>query len=169
MKENRGLAFICAKLRCYVHNFQRPDEPNVIYLPAGQGAPLAQAMDELTALLQKTFAAHANGASKSAAEHKRASRQNFDSIKALAQNRLLELKNQFADARLASYFDQAQTFILAQAARWPEISDSPSFGECKVNVLVDNSQTRGAPVIIETAPTYTNLFGTIGRAQNRDE
>ncbi len=30
-----------------------------------------------------------------------------------------------------------------------------------VNVLVDNSQTKGRPVIWETAPSYRNLFGTI--------
>jgi len=33
----------------------------------------------------------------------------------------------------------------------------------QVNVLVDNSQTQGAPVVIETNPTYFNLFGAIER------
>ncbi|MCS7176901.1 MAG: AAA family ATPase [Candidatus Kapabacteria bacterium] len=33
-----------------------------------------------------------------------------------------------------------------------------------VNVVVDNSQTECAPVIVETSPTYANLFGTIDRA-----
>lgn len=32
-----------------------------------------------------------------------------------------------------------------------------------VNVLVDNSETEGAPVVIESNPTYPNLFGTIER------
>ena len=31
----------------------------------------------------------------------------------------------------------------------------------KVNVFVDNTKTEGAPVIIETNPTYYNLFGRI--------
>lgn len=31
----------------------------------------------------------------------------------------------------------------------------------KVNIILDNSQTKGCPVIIETFPTYNNLFGTI--------
>jgi ATP-dependent Lon protease len=35
------------------------------------------------------------------------------------------------------------------------------FLEYKVNVLVDNSHTKRAPVITETTPTYKNLFGTI--------
>ena len=33
----------------------------------------------------------------------------------------------------------------------------------RVNLLVDNSQTKGAPIIIETSPSYRNLFGTIER------
>jgi lon-related putative ATP-dependent protease len=32
-----------------------------------------------------------------------------------------------------------------------------------VNVLIDNSATEGAPVVIESNPTYPNLFGTIER------
>jgi ATP-dependent Lon protease len=37
------------------------------------------------------------------------------------------------------------------------------FQEYRVNVLVDNSGRRGAPVVCEDAPTYRNLFGTIER------
>ncbi len=36
--------------------------------------------------------------------------------------------------------------------------------EYRVNVVVDNSRTRGAPVIVETAPTYQNPFGLIEAA-----
>jgi lon-related putative ATP-dependent protease len=31
----------------------------------------------------------------------------------------------------------------------------------RVNVVVDNGSTQGSPVVIETEPTYANLFGTI--------
>jgi len=37
----------------------------------------------------------------------------------------------------------------------------PSFTRYEVDVLVDNSELKGAPVIIETNPTYPNLFGRI--------
>jgi len=37
------------------------------------------------------------------------------------------------------------------------------FLKYQVNLIVDNSQTRGAPVIIENNPTYGNLFGRIER------
>jgi lon-related putative ATP-dependent protease len=37
----------------------------------------------------------------------------------------------------------------------------PTFTEYKVNVFIDNSNTEGAPLIFESNPTYTNLFGII--------
>ncbi|MEM7009279.1 MAG: ATP-binding protein, partial [Thermodesulfobacteriota bacterium] len=77
------------------------------------------------------------------------------------------------------YFDQLQKHILenidhflpAKGAptgspiaapmpyRMPQ--QEPSFTEYKVNVFIDNSNTNGAPVISETHPTYSNLFGSI--------
>jgi len=35
----------------------------------------------------------------------------------------------------------------------------PDFTKYRVNVLVDHSKTKGAPVIVETNPTYNNIFG----------
>jgi len=39
--------------------------------------------------------------------------------------------------------------------------------EYKVNVIVDNSQTKTAPLLVEEAPTYRNLFGSINRTVDR--
>ncbi|NLP03626.1 MAG: AAA family ATPase [Fibrobacter sp.] len=36
-----------------------------------------------------------------------------------------------------------------------------SFSDYAINVVVDNSELKGAPVIIEESPNYKNLFGTI--------
>jgi len=41
--------------------------------------------------------------------------------------------------------------------------DADPFRRYRVNVLVDNCGTEGAPVIVEQNATYTNLFGTIER------
>ncbi len=77
--------------------------------------------------------------------------------------------------QVIDYFDQIQkhilenidTFLPAKGApagaqmpfRMPQ--QEPTFTEYKVNVFTDNSNTKGAPVIYETHPTYTNLFGSI--------
>ena len=39
----------------------------------------------------------------------------------------------------------------------------PSFTQYQVNLFVDNSETKGAPVIVENNPNYSNLFGGIER------
>ena len=46
---------------------------------------------------------------------------------------------------------------------FPVPVSQPSFTRYEVNVFVDNSETKGAPVIFEPNPTYTNLFGAIER------
>ena len=35
----------------------------------------------------------------------------------------------------------------------------PSFTQYQVNLFVDNAECKGAPVILETNPNYTNLLG----------
>jgi ATP-dependent Lon protease len=42
-----------------------------------------------------------------------------------------------------------------------------TFLEYEVNVVVDNANTKGAPVLVESSPTYLNLFGTIERVVDR--
>jgi lon-related putative ATP-dependent protease len=39
----------------------------------------------------------------------------------------------------------------------------PSFTQYQVNVFVDHSETKGAPVVMENNPTYPNLFGAVER------
>lgn len=159
---------------CYVHNFQRPEAPQLIFLPPGRGTALAQALGELSASLRKSISPINNGGLKSASESKRlSSRQNFEAQKTLVQNRLVELQRQFAALSVGSYLERVQAFLLHTLAHWQDREpqsqlEASAFLECQVNLLVDNSATTGAPVLVETAPTFNNLFGTIGRRQNRD-
>lgn len=48
-------------------------------------------------------------------------------------------------------------------APFPVPSREANFRKYDVNVLIDNSETQGAPVIIESNPAYPNLFGSIER------
>ena len=41
--------------------------------------------------------------------------------------------------------------------------DADIFHRWRVNLVVDNTDVSGRPVIMETEPSYTNLFGTIER------
>ncbi len=48
-------------------------------------------------------------------------------------------------------------------APFPVPSREANFRKYDVNVLIDNSETQGSPVIIESNPAYPNLFGSIER------
>jgi lon-related putative ATP-dependent protease len=46
---------------------------------------------------------------------------------------------------------------------FPFPTPEPTFVQYQVNVLVDHSETKGAPVVMENNPTYPNLLGTVER------
>jgi lon-related putative ATP-dependent protease len=46
---------------------------------------------------------------------------------------------------------------------FPFPTPEPSFTQYQVNVFVDHSETKGAPVVWENNPTYPNLFGAVER------
>jgi len=84
------------------------------------------------------------------------------------------LKEKYQDyPKVLRYLDGVQQDIIEsledfkgerkQALPFPglEMAMEPSFAKYLVNVVVDNSKTEGAPVVVETNPTYYNLFGRI--------
>jgi ATP-dependent Lon protease len=84
-------------------------------------------------------------------------------------------------ADVDSYLGEVQTAVLENLGRFQEREEAApavfpgmeaaaggdEFVEFRVNVIVDHAQTRGAPIVIETTPTYRNLFGAIERVQQR--
>jgi len=61
--------------------------------------------------------------------------------------------------------DNIDDFFKEEQKSTPKISipEEDRFTRYQVNLIVDNSQTKGAPVVIETNPTYGNMFGRIER------
>jgi ATP-dependent Lon protease len=49
----------------------------------------------------------------------------------------------------------------------PTVRIEDPFLEYQVNVIVDNSETKGVPIVIENSPTFHNLFGTIEASLSR--
>jgi len=79
-----------------------------------------------------------------------------------------EVRDNFTDEKVVAYLDALREYIAANL----DIFDEPDerdgkkereFVEFEVNVVVDNTRAKEPPVIIETSPTYANLFGTIER------
>ncbi|RJQ44892.1 MAG: ATP-binding protein [Nitrospiraceae bacterium] len=90
-------------------------------------------------------------------------------------HRIDELKNKYKEnSDILNYLEEVKENILEhlddfkpqeeQAPALPFMKPSkaePSFNRYMVNVFVNNSDLKGAPVVIESNPTYYNLFGRI--------
>jgi lon-related putative ATP-dependent protease len=79
-----------------------------------------------------------------------------------------EVRASFASPRIADYLGQVEENLvrsieLFKNQKKDEAEKEPGdpFIEYRVNLLVDNSDRKGAPVVIETNPNYMNLFGSI--------
>lgn len=88
------------------------------------------------------------------------------------------LEEEFKDEQnVLDYFKEVQEDILEniddfkkkpesqqqQPGPFPVPPREVSFRKYDINVLIDNSETKGAPVIIESNPSYPHLFGSIER------
>jgi ATP-dependent Lon protease len=101
-------------------------------------------------------------------------------ISPAVKDSISDIKEKFGNEKVRQYLDEVQEDILTNLGRFREKEETPSpipglvlpqavdsFSEYQVNVLVDNSETKGAPIIVETTPNYRNLFGTIERVVER--
>lgn len=50
-----------------------------------------------------------------------------------------------------------------------EIAIEDPFHVYEINILLDNAETKGRPIVIERNPTYTNIFGTIRQTKDPNE
>jgi lon-related putative ATP-dependent protease len=95
----------------------------------------------------------------------------FDAVNPLVEN--LKARHR-GHEKIGSYLDEVKEDILTHLEDFrPAEEQAPpapllkmpkqevSFARFTVNVIVDNSGTRGAPVVFESNPTYLNLFGRI--------
>ncbi len=95
----------------------------------------------------------------------------FDAVNPLIER----LKSRYkGHEKVGSYLDDAREDILTHLEDFRPSEEQPSpvpflkmpkqevsFARFTVNVIVDNSETNGAPVVFDSNPTYLNLFGRI--------
>jgi ATP-dependent Lon protease len=102
----------------------------------------------------------------------------MQAVMPLVKDAIGELIQKYADYRkLVSYFEDVEKDIIENIDTFKPRGEQPAmltpfapmqpateeFLEYRVNVLVDNSDTEGRPVVNETTPNYRNLFGAIER------
>ncbi|MGB8656431.1 MAG: ATP-binding protein [Candidatus Zixiibacteriota bacterium] len=100
----------------------------------------------------------------------------------LVAGMIKEIKAKYQNDKLHGYLDEVQESLVQNLGRFKPPKEKPpemnipgipffkpedEFLEYQVNVIVDNSDTKTAPIIIETTPSYKNLFGTIERVADR--
>jgi ATP-dependent Lon protease len=113
-----------------------------------------------------------------------------ESLEELAERFMLPVVKEFVDAirqkykneKVQRYLDEVQDNIMADLNRFRPAEDQPHqvmgiplpqqeddrFIEYQVNVVVDNAETKGVPIIIETNPKFKNIFGTIDREVDKN-
>ncbi|MGQ9834734.1 MAG: Lon protease family protein [Thermoanaerobaculaceae bacterium] len=73
-----------------------------------------------------------------------------------------EIAAAVGDPRVKSYLKDVQDDILKHLAAFQDGQPPEDIlVRYAVNLVVDNSQTQGRPVVVETEPTLTNLLGTV--------
>lgn len=74
------------------------------------------------------------------------------------------------NSKISAYLGQAKQDIIENVDMFRQAGESnektftaqdPEFTRYRVNILVDNADTQGAPVVFEDNPTYQNLLGRI--------
>lgn len=89
------------------------------------------------------------------------------------------LKKKYDQPKVHAYLDEmvedmADNLAVFRAGPQPQQLAAPPWGmqgnpfqPYQVNILVDNADTHGQPIVVEHNPNYKNLFGTIDRAVDR--
>jgi lon-related putative ATP-dependent protease len=101
-----------------------------------------------------------------------------ESISPVIKGGIDEIRARFAFPKIGAYLDEVEKALVraidAFKVQKKEDKDkekdrdkADDFLEYRVNLLVDNSDQNGAPVVMETNPTYINLFGSIEATYSR--
>jgi lon-related putative ATP-dependent protease len=95
-----------------------------------------------------------------------------ESITPVIKGGIDEVRARFAFPKTGAYLDDVEkalvkTIDLFKNQKKEDKEQVDHLLEYRVNLLVDNSDQRGAPVVMETNPSYVNLFGSIEVSYSR--
>ncbi|MFP4081692.1 MAG: AAA family ATPase [Candidatus Aminicenantes bacterium] len=91
-----------------------------------------------------------------------------ESITPIIKGAISGIRSKFDDPKISDYLDEVEKNLVQNIDLFKEQKKEQRerlpvdpFEEYKVNLVIDNSETEGAPVILENNPNYINLFGSI--------
>ncbi len=100
----------------------------------------------------------------------------------LVRELIKDIKAKYDNEKVQTYLDEVGESLVENLDRFkptkertpdiplpgfPFMKPEDEFLEYRVNVVVDNSEAKRAPIIVETNPTYKNMFGTVERVADR--
>jgi len=104
---------------------------------------------------------------------------NYSMIAPLVTDKINLIKKRFPTDKVIHYLDEVLEALLDDLDRFHEAQprrgeeEAPSFRkrepfeEFSVNLILDNSETEGVPIVIEKSPSYKKLFGSMERVVDR--
>jgi len=132
---------------------------------------LKKKYEELTEKLEQIF-----DELKDIEEETRTLLKNWDaeSITPMIKGAVSETRTKFPFPKIEDYLNDVEENLIknidlfkGQKKEEKEKEVVDTFLEYRVNLLVDNSDLKGAPVFMETNPNYVNLFGSIESTASR--
>jgi len=132
---------------------------------------LKKKYEELTDRLEKIFEKM-----KETEEKTRQMLKEWDaeSITPIITGAISEIRSKYDNPKISEYLKDMESTLTknidlfkGQKKEEKERELFDPFLEYRVNLLIDNSEQKGAPVIMETNPNYVNLFGAIESTLNR--
>jgi lon-related putative ATP-dependent protease len=104
---------------------------------------------------------------------------NSSMIAPLVTDKVNLIKKRYPIERVSTYLDEVSEALFSDLDRFretqprrgeeetPNVRKREPFEEFAVNVILDNSETQGVPIIIEKSPSHKNLFGSLERVVDR--
>lgn len=175
---------------------QLPDG-QILFIPLKDNRPMTQKeIEQLTPEEMKVLDSHQDElvemAGRVLQEQREIQRQLSTDVREVAQRfavhlvepLVVELQQKYDNPKLSEWFERLKAHIIDHLNLFRDVSDMPPqvaammmgegaidpeqrFLEYHINVVVDNSQLKEPPIIVEDAPNYRNLFGTIERVVDR--
>jgi len=97
-----------------------------------------------------------------------------ESITPIIKGAIKDIKSKFDHPKISEYQDEIENNLIknidlfkGQKREAKEIEAIDLFSAFRVNLLIDNSDVKGSPVIMETNPNYINLFGSVEFVSSR--
>ena len=132
---------------------------------------LSKKYEELTGKLEKTFELMNEIEDET---RKFLKDRDAVSITPIIRGAINEIRSKFDYTKISKYLEEVENNLISNIDLFKgkrkeekQMEAMDPFSAFRVNLLIDNSDVKGSPVIMETNPNYINLFGSVEMVSSR--